>query len=88
MPFKSVAQQKFMFSEHPEIARKWAAMTKFRNLPQQVGHPDEATDSNAAPDAARDVAQGEAPDAGQDRLAAKRKAYAKLMGGAHRASGG
>jgi len=25
MPFKSVKQRKFMFSQHPAIAKRWAA---------------------------------------------------------------
>lgn len=37
MPFKSKAQQGFMFSKHPEIAKKWAAETNnFKSLPKKV----------------------------------------------------
>jgi hypothetical protein len=27
VPFKSKAQQRFMFAEHPDIAKRWAAET-------------------------------------------------------------
>jgi hypothetical protein len=37
MPFKSQAQQRFMFSQHPKIASKWAKHTPdMKNLPQHV----------------------------------------------------
>ena len=36
MPFQSKAQQRFMFAEHPDIAKRWAAMTNFSKLPQRV----------------------------------------------------
>lgn len=38
MPFKSKAQQKFMFSQHPEIAKKWSDMMSskdFAHLPEK-----------------------------------------------------
>lgn len=36
MPFKSKAQQKFMFSQHPKIAKRWAKETKnIKNLPEK-----------------------------------------------------
>jgi len=34
MPFKSKAQQRFMFAKHPKIAREFAAHTpSFKSLP-------------------------------------------------------
>jgi len=38
MPFKSDAQRGFMFSQHPEIAKRWAKETpKGKDLPDKVG---------------------------------------------------
>jgi hypothetical protein len=37
MPFKSKAQQRFMFATNPEMAKKWAKETKdFKKLPEHV----------------------------------------------------
>ena len=37
MPFKSKAQQKFMFARHPKIAKRWAKETKnIKSLPKRV----------------------------------------------------
>ena len=37
MPFKSVAQRKFLFATHPKIAKKWAKKYGVgKNLPQHV----------------------------------------------------
>ena len=37
MPFRSKAQQRFMFARHPRIARRWAKHTKsFKRLPNRV----------------------------------------------------
>ena len=37
MPFLSTAQQKFMFANHPEIAKRWAKETPdMKNLPEHV----------------------------------------------------
>jgi hypothetical protein len=37
MPFKSKAQQKFMFAKHPKIAKRWAKETKnMKSLPKRV----------------------------------------------------
>jgi hypothetical protein len=34
MPFKSKAQQRFMFAKHPNIAKRWAKHTKkIKDLP-------------------------------------------------------
>lgn len=36
MPFKSKAQQRFMFARHPRIAQRWAKKTKsFKALPER-----------------------------------------------------
>lgn len=37
MPFKSKAQQKFMFATHPKIAKRWAKETpNIKALPKKV----------------------------------------------------
>lgn len=37
MPFKSKAQQRFMFAQHPGIAKRWAKETlSIKKLPEQV----------------------------------------------------
>lgn len=37
MPFKSKAQQKFMFAKHPKIAKRWADETKsMKSLPKKA----------------------------------------------------
>lgn len=37
MPFKSKAQARFMFANHPGIARRWAKQTKsIKRLPSKV----------------------------------------------------
>ncbi len=39
MPFKSKKQAAFMFSQHPKIAKRWAAETKsIKKLPKKVKH--------------------------------------------------
>ncbi len=37
MPFESKAQQRFMYSQHPDIAKRWAKITNFKSLPEKVG---------------------------------------------------
>jgi hypothetical protein len=37
MPFKSIAQRKFMYAKHPKIARRWQKHTpKGKHLPARV----------------------------------------------------
>lgn len=37
MPFKSLAQEHFLFAKHPEIAAKWANKTSnMKKLPEKV----------------------------------------------------
>ncbi len=37
MPFKSKAQQRWMFATHPAMAKRWAAETKnIKRLPQHA----------------------------------------------------
>ena len=39
MPFKSQAQQRWMFARHPEMATRWAAETpNMKRLPDHVKH--------------------------------------------------
>lgn len=35
MPFRSKAQQRFMFAKHPRIAKRWAKVTNFSKLPKR-----------------------------------------------------
>jgi hypothetical protein len=38
MPFKSIAQERWMFANHPEMAKQWAADTPDQSaLPSRVG---------------------------------------------------
>jgi hypothetical protein len=36
MPFKSKAQEKWMFSKYPQMAKQWAAITNQKALPEKV----------------------------------------------------
>jgi hypothetical protein len=36
MPFKSKRQMRWMFSNKPEMAQKWAKKTNFESLPETV----------------------------------------------------
>lgn len=36
MPFKSDAQRRWMFSQHPAMAKRWAKETPKGNLPERV----------------------------------------------------
>ncbi len=39
MPFRSIAQRKWMFVNHPQMAEKWAKHTpKNASLPERVHH--------------------------------------------------
>ncbi len=38
MPFKSKAQQRWMFVTHPKMAKEWASETDFSKLPDKVKH--------------------------------------------------
>ena len=40
MPFKSRSQQRFMFSQHPEIAKEFAEHTDFSKLPEKAKAAD------------------------------------------------
>ena len=35
-PFASKAQERFMFANHPEIAKRWAKITDQSSLPEHV----------------------------------------------------
>ena len=53
MPFQSLAQEKFMFSQHPQIAKRWASETS----PQlQAKLPEYASGQKSEP--AQDVRAG------------------------------
>lgn len=40
MPFKSKAQRRFLFSQHPEIANRWQTETpKNKKLPERAPKP-------------------------------------------------
>ena len=36
IPFKSKSQARYMFSQHPGMAKEWAAKTDFSNLPEHA----------------------------------------------------
>jgi hypothetical protein len=36
MPFRSQAQRKFMYANHPEIAKRWENETPNEKLPERV----------------------------------------------------
>ena len=36
MPFRSLAQRRFMHARHPEIAKQWEKKTKKKKLPEKV----------------------------------------------------
>jgi len=36
MPFKSKAQMRWMFKQHPEMAHEWASKTDAKKLPERV----------------------------------------------------
>jgi len=37
MPFKSKAQQRFMFAQHPDVAKRWAKKTSnMARLPEKM----------------------------------------------------
>lgn len=43
MPFKSKAQQKYLYAKHPEVAEEFAAHTskkQFKNMPEHVSDRD------------------------------------------------
>ncbi len=47
MPFKSKAQARFLFANHPNMAKEWADKTKsIKDLPERVGakHSSEHSD--------------------------------------------
>lgn len=48
MPFESKAQQRFMFSQHPRIAKRWANETKdIKGLPEKL-HPEDTVKKTAS----------------------------------------
>jgi hypothetical protein len=36
MPFKSLAQAKWMYANKPQMAQEWGSKTDFKNLPAHV----------------------------------------------------
>lgn len=52
MPFRSKAQQRFMHAVHPDIARRWDALTDFKHLPERSGGPKMAKNHKSARHAA------------------------------------
>lgn len=47
MPFKSKAQQRYMFSQHPRMAKRWAKETQdIKKLPEKL-HPEETVTKTA-----------------------------------------
>ncbi len=57
VPFKSKAQERWMYSQHPEMAKRWAAHTpKSAKLPEHV--KKDRTRRNSGSNAKRAIAQG------------------------------
>jgi hypothetical protein len=50
MPFKSTKQEKFMFSQHPQIAKKWASETPNQSKLPTYAHLDSYFDGGTVPD--------------------------------------
>jgi hypothetical protein len=49
MPFKSKAQARFMFAEHPKMAKEWASKTpNMKALPKYSGRGTKARLNTAA----------------------------------------
>ncbi len=47
MPFQSQAQRAFMYANHPDLARKWEAVTpKDQGLPKKIGNANPHTDDS------------------------------------------
>ena len=57
MPFESKAQQRYMHSQHPEIAERWDKITDFSKLPERKGKNKHGSIANAARKAS--IEQGE-----------------------------
>ena len=73
MPFKSKAQARYMFSQHPKIAKEFASQTKsFSKLPERASNPKTGT---TVPTMSRSRAQAFSLKLG-------------LRGGIHRMPGG
>lgn len=36
MPFRSEAQRRYLFANHPEIAKRWTAEYKAKKLPRRL----------------------------------------------------
>ena len=43
MPFKSKAQERWMFAEHPDMAARWAKDTEKKDLPEKKHHSGKGT---------------------------------------------
>ena len=43
MPFKSKAQERWMFAENPDMALRWAKDTKNKDLPEKKHHSGKGT---------------------------------------------
>lgn len=39
MPFQSKAQERWMWANHPDMAKRWAKETPKGSLPERVGAP-------------------------------------------------
>lgn len=44
MPFKSLAQQRYMYAKHPKIAKRWGKVTDFSKLPEKAKPMDKVGD--------------------------------------------
>ncbi len=51
MPFKSKAQRAFLFAKHPDIAKRWAALTPDeQHLPEHAEKPTSLAEYLKKPD--------------------------------------
>lgn len=41
MPFKSLAQRRFMYAKYPQLAKEWEQKTTDKNLPEKVNKEDQ-----------------------------------------------
>ena len=42
MPFKSLAQARYMYKNKPQMAKEWSAKTNWSNLPKKVSKKSNA----------------------------------------------
>lgn len=59
MPFKSISQKKWMYSNHPEMAKQWQADTpNDASLPERASNPSKSSKSRTRRTSDRDYDRG------------------------------